>query len=264
MRSMINRNDRAVVRRILISALILSVGLQAAAMDAAEILAKADESLTGDRVYSLSTMTIYREGRSLPVQKMETYTLTKDGTYMSFSEYVEPERMRGSAFLQIGNDIWVRFATTGRVRKLSSFAKRNATGGSDFSYADMGDGSGGMAQYYRAEITGSERVDGYDCYLLRLEPKEGADDAPYPRLDVYIEKNTFLYRRIDYYEAAAVFKSLHLGDYTESGGRRYPLTAEMRNKVRDSRTVIETQEIEFESPRVKESFFSVEYLESMR
>lgn len=41
----------------------------------------------------------------------------------------------------------VRFGSTGRVRKLTSSARRDSAGGTDFSCADMGEGSDGVPAF---------------------------------------------------------------------------------------------------------------------
>ncbi|MCK5197463.1 MAG: outer membrane lipoprotein-sorting protein, partial [Spirochaetales bacterium] len=116
------------MKKILMSALLLTVfsfGFLAAET-AREIVDRADEAFKGDRVYSTSRMTVYKSGEAQPVQEIESYTMEKGGKTYSLSIYIAPRRMKGTANLMIEDDLWVRFGSTGRTRKLSSSAKKNS------------------------------------------------------------------------------------------------------------------------------------------
>ena len=250
---------------ILISLLtvLISVSQAAFSESADSIVNKADAAFTGERVYSESTMTVYRNGQARPAQSMEGYSMDKGGKTHSLTIYRSPARMKGTAYLMIGDDLWVRFSTTGRVRKMSSSAKKNSAGGSDFSYADMGDGSSGIAEKYEAEFAGETSVDGEACYMVQLNPAAGAD-ALYEKILAYITKNTYRYLKIEYFDAGAKIKTMKLDDYREAGGTYYPFFIEMQSEVKNTRTVIETSAMEFGSSKVNDRLFTVSYLETLR
>lgn len=250
-------------RFILMCMLAVLVSMNAAAQSAEEIVKKADEAFTGNRVYSESTLTIHRSGRTLPVQEMESYGMEIGDDYHSLSIYRAPARMKGTAYLMIGDDLWVRFSSTGRIRKLSSSAKKNAAGGSDFSYADMGEGDQGIGEKYVASMAGEEKVDGSLCFVVELKPKPGRD-APYEKVLAYVERETFRYLKVEYFDAGANIKTMYLSDYRNVDGRDYPYIVKMRSNTKDSRTVVETTKIEFDSSRVNRRLFSTTYLESIR
>ena len=130
------------ITRFSIAAALVLLSLQALnAQDARSIIDKADEAFEMDAVYSRSVLTVYKNGKAQAPQVMEGYALdAADGTARSLSVFREPRRVEGTAYLMLGDDMWVRFASTGRVRKLSSSARKNSAAGSDFSYADMGEG----------------------------------------------------------------------------------------------------------------------------
>ncbi len=248
---------------ILLCALAVLVTGIAAGQSAEEIVERADEAFTGSRIYSESTLTIHRSGRTLPVQEMESYGMEIGGDYHSLSIYRAPARMKGTAYLMIEDDLWVRFSSTGRIRKLSSSAKKNAAGGSDFSYADMGEGNQGIGEKYVASLVGREEVDESMCFVVELTPKSGRD-APYEKVLAYVQTEKYRYLKVEYFEAGANIKTMYLRDYREVNGREYPYIVEMRSNTKDSRTVVETTKIEFDSSRVNRRLFSTAYLESIR
>jgi len=232
-------------------------------LTARQIIERADEAFTGSRLYSTSTLTIYRSGKTLPPQTMESYGMEINGDYHSLTVYRAPARMKGTAYLMIEDDLWVRFSSTGRIRKLSSSAKKNSAGGSDFSYADMGEGNQGIADKYEVALTGEDAVAGTRCHVIDLTPKPG-EDLPYEKVTAYISTDDLRYLKLDYFEAGANIKSMILEDYRQAGDHYYPYLVEMRSNTRDSRTVVETTLIEFDSSRVQQRLFSTAYLETIR
>src|SRR6056297_1521983 len=237
---------RIIKRLSMLCALAVLVTGIATAQSAEEIVKRADEAFTGSRIYSESTLTIHRSDRTLPVQEMESYGMEIGGDYHSLSVYRAPARMKGTAYLMIEDDLWVRFSSTGRIRKLSSSAKKNAAGGSDFSYADMGEGNQGIGEKYVASLVGREEVDESMCFVVELTPKSGRD-APYEKVLAYVEKEKYRYLKVEYFEAGANIKTMYLRDYRTVDGRDYPYIVEMRSNTKDSRTVVETTKIEFDS-----------------
>ena len=189
--------------------------------------------------------------------------MERGGRSQTLTVYRAPRRMQGTAYLMIDDELWVRFASTGRIRRMSSSARTNSAGGSDFSYADMGEGNQGIAFDYEPRLDGEERISGTDCFRIELLPRAGGD-AVYERLVVFISKDEYRYLRIDYYEDGANIKSMHLSEYRETGGVFYPYLIVMESHVRPTRTEIRTEEFVLDSPRVTERLFSVNYLESIR
>ncbi|MCD6396529.1 MAG: outer membrane lipoprotein-sorting protein [Spirochaetaceae bacterium] len=240
---------------------VFSLGFLAA-QTAQEIVDKADTAFQGNRVYSTSTMTVFKSGKAQPVQKMESYTMEKDGKSYSLSIYTAPRRMKGTANLMIEDDLWVRFGSTGRTRKLSSSAKKNSAGGTDFSYADMGDSGQGLSEKYKPILDGEEKVEGQLCYKIILKTKEA--DAPYEKMVVFITKDNYRYIKIDYFESNANIKTMTFYDYRNVDGTDYPFRYIMENHTKPSRTEVDVDIFEIDSTKVKDRLFTTGYLESIR
>lgn len=230
---------------------------------AEEIITKADAPFKNESMYSVSETQITKNGRLMPIQGVESYTLNKDGISMSLSVYKTPKKMKGTAHLMIGDDLWVRFASTGRIRKLSSSAKKNSAGGSDFSYVDMGDGGNGIADNYSVRLVGEEEIREKNCWKLELLPMPH-NDSGYEKLNVYVHKEDYSYIQVDYFEDGANIKTMYLQDYRLVKDILYPYSVIMENHTRDSQTEIVTLELELNSPRVTESLFTQNYLKRIR
>lgn len=246
---------------ITISLLVYAAGFLAA-QSAEDIVKKADQSFEGDRIYSTSTMTIYKSGEAQPVQEIESYTMEKGGKSYSLSIYTAPRRMKGTANLMIEDDLWVRFGSTGRTRKLSSSAKKNSAGGSDFSYADMGEGDQGLSKKYSAKMLGEDTVEKQDCYKIELDAS--MDTAPYEKMVVYISKDSYHYIKIDYFEDNANIKSITFYDYKTVNGTDYPFRYRMESHTKPSVSEVVVETFKVDSPKVQDRYFTTGYLKSIR
>ncbi|MBI9109545.1 MAG: outer membrane lipoprotein-sorting protein [Spirochaetales bacterium] len=232
------------------------------AESAQDIVDRADQAFQGERVYSTSTMTVYKSGEAQPAQEMESFSMEKNGKTYSLSVYLAPRRMKGTANLMIEDDLWVRFSSTGRIRKMSSSAKKNSAGGSDFSYADMGDGGAGLAEKFTTTLTGEEIVEGEPCYVIELKASDS--DAPYEKMIVFITKDNYRYTKIDYFESGANIKSMTFSDYRTINGKDYPFAYVMESHTKPSRTEVIVDIFEVNSSRVQDRYFTSGYLESIR
>jgi hypothetical protein len=231
---------------------------------AREIVDKADEPFRGTKIYSLSEMTVYRSGEARPTLELESYSLREDGKELSLSLYLGPARMKGTAYLMIDNDLWVRFASTGRIRKLSSSAKKNSAGGTDFSYYDMADSGQGFAEDYTMQLDGENaEIRGQRCYQITLTPEPGSD-IPYEKVVCYITRKEYRYLQLEYYQDGARIKTLSFSDYRNQDGRSYPFRYEMENHTKPSRTEVSVKIVEFDSSKVEQSMFSVTYLRRIK
>ena len=248
--------------RTLITGLILSavISLSLPADDAEAIVKQADDLMTSAKTYSESEMTVMRSGSARPTMQVKTYDMRKGDQSYSLVVYKGPAKMRGTAYLTIGNDLWVRFGSTGRIRKLSSSAKKASAGGTDFSYSDMGESGQGVAAKYRAKMGNPDaRYEGTPCWEIHLTPLPNTEGV-YEKLVAFIAKETYHYLRIDYFEAGAAIKSLLLEDYREIGQWSYPAKITMQSHVKPSQTELITNRIEFESLEVRDQYFTTSYL----
>lgn len=244
--------------------IVICLTHMAQAEDALEIVRKADSPFIANKIYSISEMTVYRSGRARPTMEIESFTMDKNDKDYSLNIYKKPAKMKGTAYLMIGDDLWVKFASTGRIRKLSSSAKKNSAGGTDFSYSDMGESSKGISAKYDVAMENRNAwYNGEKCYEISFSPKPGAEGT-YEKLVAYISQKNYHYLKIDYFEDGANIKTLTFSDYREVEGKDYPFQYVMESHTKPSRTEVVTGRVEFNSPRVQERFFYVPYLEKIK
>jgi len=250
------------MKRAIWTAVFVLTSVAMYALDATEIVEKAEAAFLAERIWNLSRMTTYRGERQTREYTFETYSLTDGDETRSLVIYTEPERMRGTAYLSVGDELWVRFASTGRVRMLGSLARRESAGGSDFSYEDLGGGGGMLKSFSVRLVSDRERRDGVPCYEVEFTPLPNSDTA-YDRIVGYIAKDDIRYVAIEYFESGAHTKTMTLGDYRQVGDIDYPFMITMRSEVSSARTEIATLRMEVNPDNLNEDMFTVEYLENM-
>jgi len=166
--------------------------------------------------------------------------------------YIEPRKVRHNAFLikNSGDDIWVYFPRTRRVRKLASHAKKQKAQGSDFSYEDFSGSEEWKTDYKVNRVFSGER----ENYLLVFNPRAGADTG-YDSLKIYVNKLNYYPDRILYYQNRDHLKTLNFKDVKEIQGIPTAMSMRMENHVEDSQTTMRILEMKYDVV-FDEGFFS--------
>ena len=156
--------------------------------------------------------------------------------------YIEPRKVRHNAFLikNSGEDIWVYFPRTRRVRKLASHAKKQKAQGSDFSYEDFSGSEEWKTDYRVKQRSSGER----ENYLLSFTPRIGAETS-YDSLKIYVNKLNYYPDRMLYYQDGVHLKTLNFQDVKEIQGIPTAMSMRMENHAEDSQTTMRILEMEY-------------------
>ena len=119
----------------LLVVLILSVLsiTQIQAQDAIAILNKVDANINSETSIVKSDMIIYGRRNNRTV----TSVGYAEGNSKSFSEYLAPEREKGTKMLKLEDRLWIYSPSTDRTIQLSGHMLKQSVMGSDLSYEDM-------------------------------------------------------------------------------------------------------------------------------
>jgi len=188
--------------------------------------------------------------------KMEQEIITSSNikrvfTFNYFSEdkgknvlirYIEPRKVRHNAFLikNSGEDIWVYFPRTRRVRKLASHAKKQKAQGSDFSYEDFSGSEEWKTNYRVKQRPSGERKN----YLLTFNSKMGTETS-YDSLKIYVNKLNYYPDRMLYYQDGVQLKTLYFQDVQEIQGIPTAMSMRMENHLENSKTTMRILEMEY-------------------
>lgn len=209
-----------------------------------EILDKSEANDSFKTMVSVNTEEVYRADGTVRTSVMKAYA--KNGSEMMLMEYLEPKRIQGMKVLMLndGDDIWFYSNRTNRVRKIASHQKKQSANNSDFSYDDMS--MSDNRKDYDYSLFGEEAMDGKECYKIEFKAKE--KDQTYSRFFLWIDKSNFLASAAEFYdENDNLWKSLTVTDIKKVQGYWTAGEVEMKDILKDSRTVIRTDEIEYDT-----------------
>ena len=166
--------------------------------------------------------------------------------------YTEPRKVKNNAFLikNNGDDIWVYFPRTRRVRKLASHAKKQKAQGSDFSYEDFSGSENWETDYNVSRSESGER----ETYLLIFTRKENVD-VSYERQKIYVDKRNYYPQRIEYFQDNEHVKTLTFSDVVELQGYPTAQTMTMTNHIEESQTQMRILDMEY-NVQFDEGFFT--------
>jgi outer membrane lipoprotein-sorting protein len=172
-------------------------------------------------------------------------TLYKEGTG-SFIEMTAPARSRGLRFLEKGDSLYM-YNPKSNSRRPLRLSPEQSFQGTVFSNNDVSD-----QQYtddYSATLEDEIEIEHPDfgtlaCRILNAVAKR--PEAPYGRIEIYIDMANLRPLRFDYYaKSGMLFKSMLLKDYRQMAGKLRPGVMHMDSFELDgawSEVIIESME----------------------
>jgi outer membrane lipoprotein-sorting protein len=206
------------MKKVVVVLLGLGISVSLLAQDAKTILAKVDQNMASrNRVFE-SSMIVHgkRASRSMTAR---SYSV---GEQKSFTEYLSPEREKGTKMLKLGNQLWIYSPSTDRTILISGQMLRQSVMGSDLSYEDMMEDSK-LTEKYKAENTGTEEIDGRKCFVLELTAVVA--DINYFKRKTWIDCERFVPLKEELYaKSGQLLKRTTLSGVRQVQGRWFPTT----------------------------------------
>lgn len=233
---------KIIFKTFTIITLFASVCLGAESAD--DIIRKVDERQKSDSEVSELSMIVIDDISNLSdtkVFKLESFSRSDKESELSVFFFREPRRLSGMAILTRDDGQWVYFPSTGRVRLLSGAARGgsiNGVGG-DFSYEDLGSGDWGDKYSFSLKETNELK------WILEGVPLD--DEITYSRILMEVGRADYIPKRIEFYKSSSSpEKTLIVREVQSFNGRLNPSYIEMENPAKNSRTIIEIHNIEFD------------------
>lgn len=237
----------------LITILLLTCSLMTVSAqypDGKQLLDRIDRNMSSENRIFTSSMIIYGR-RTTHTVKMKTWTA---GEKKSFTEYLFPAREQGTKMLKLEDQLWIFSPSTDRIIQIAGHMLRQPVMGSDLSYEDLMEDNRLQGQY-DARVTGTEVIDGNQCWVVEL--KAVVPEIAYQGMKLWVdqEKNIPL-REEMYAKSGTLLKRTELSDVQRIGNRWYPRKILFRDMLRDGKgTEFLIEDIEFNVP-IPEHIFS--------
>jgi outer membrane lipoprotein-sorting protein len=208
------------MRRIIFSViniLFISITISAQTPSGSDILKQVDKNLIFDKAETVTTMIIHGRSGTRTVKSINWI----EGKEKAFVEYTDPARERGQKMLKLGDQLWNYMPEpTDRIITISGHLLRQSVMGSDMSYEDITENRK-LIDMYNAKVTGSEKINGRDCYVLELTAK--VDDINYYSRKVWVDKERWLPLKEERYaKGGKPLKKIEILDVFRVENRWYP------------------------------------------
>jgi len=226
---------------------------------AKEIVQKADEKLRGLSSEATLSMQIVRPDWNRTIE-MKTWAVGEDYSLMLITA---PARDKGTAILKREKEIWNWQPTIERVIKLPPSMMMQSWMGSDFTNDDLVKQSSIVVDYTHA-LAGEEEIDGLNCWVVELTPKEDAA-VVWGKIKMWIDQSEYLQLKVEFYdEDDFLINTMHGKDVKELGGRTITTTMELIPAEKEGHTtILQYQDIKFDV-KIDPNFFSVQNMKRVR
>jgi outer membrane lipoprotein-sorting protein len=239
---------------------LISAAACAQSLNATEIVRRAQEKVNGLSNKGTMKMTIVRPGWTREVT-MKSWSLGTD-FYMIY--ITSPAKDAGQVFLKRYNDMWNWMPSINRMIKIPPSMMGQSWMGSDFTNDDLVK-MNSMVDDYQHQITGSEVIGGYDCYIIEFIPKPEAA-VVWGKILVWISKNEYYELQAEYYDEDNVLaNSMKASDIRQMGDRMLPSRMVMIPRDTEKighETRLEMMDTQF-NIRIEEDFFSQQNMKTV-
>lgn len=226
---------------------------------AVEIIQKAFDLVNGQTNSAEMEMKIVRKKweRSL---KFKSWA---KGTEYSMVYITYPAKEEGQVFLKHKREMWNYIPAIERMVKIPPSMMMQSWMGSDLTNDDLVNASSIITDYSHALVK-EEQVQGYDCYVIELVPKE---DAPvvWGKILSWISKKGYMTLRNEYYDEDGYLTNTEtLSNIKNVGDRVMPTRYEIiPHDKPGQKTVMEFTKIKFNVP-LDEGFFSIQNMKRVK
>jgi len=225
---------------IFILGLIVFGSLHAQFPDGKKILMRIDQNLISENRHYSSSMIIH--GRRTKITfKLKTWTA---GTKKSFTEYLFPVREQGTKMLKLDDQLWIYSPDADRVIQIAGHMLQQSVMGSDLSYEDLMEDNR-LVDQYNAKVTGTEIIDGRNCWIIELTAF--VPDVAYHVKKLWVDQEWDIPLREEMYaKSGTLLKKSQLSDIQRIGERWYPRKIIFKDMLKEGMgTELIIDEIEF-------------------
>jgi len=228
-------------------------------LTAYDIVKKANDKATGITSQGTMKMTIVRPDWSREV----TMKSWSKGTQYYMIYITEPVRDKGQVFMKRDRDMWNWMPGINRMIKLPPSMMGQSWMGSDFTNDDLVR-MNSILEDFTHKITGSEKIQDFDCYVIELTAKPEAA-VVWGKIKMWISKEEYYELRGEYYdEDGKLVNDMVSSNIRQMGDRKLPSKTVMTPVDKPgNQTILEMLDVIFNKP-IEDNFFSQQNMKNVR
>ncbi len=228
--------------------------------DATEILEESEERIRGIKSsYTEMIITVVRPKWSKEM-KMKGWSIGED---YFVSVVTAPAKEKGVVFLKRENEVWNYLPSIERTIKLPPSMMMQNWMGTDFTNDDLVQRSS-ITDDYTNTIIGEENVEGLDCWIIQLIPKEDAA-VVWGKLVMWIDKKDYMQLRTEFFDEYEDMVNIMTSKMIKSfDGKKLPSVIEFIPLDKEGKkTIIERLVWKFDID-INQRFFMSNYMRNLR
>jgi outer membrane lipoprotein-sorting protein len=226
---------------------------------ALDVITRSNQLMRGESSYSEITMQIIRPKWDRTV----SLKVWSKGNDYSLLYITAPAKEKGQVFLKRNKEMWNWVPSIERMIKIPPSMMMQSWMGSDFTNDDLVKESS-IVDDYSHTLLGSEKLDGYDCFMIELVPDE---DAPvvWGKIISWVSKEGYIPLKNEYYdEDEYLVNTEHMTDIKDVGDRVMPTRFELIPAEKEgNKTVMVFDNIRF-NIAIENDFFSIQNMKRIR
>ena len=207
------------------------------------ILDKVDKNMSAKTRVLTASMEVGSE-RTKRTMVSKTYG---EGDHKAYTEYLAPAREKGTKMLKLDNQLWIYSPSTDRTIQISGHMLRQSVMGSDLSYEDMMNDKP-LLEQYKAEVTGTESVDGRQCWIITLTAI--LQEVNFYTRQMWVDTERYVPLKEDLFaRSGKLLKRITFSNVQKLQGRWYPMAFVYKDMLKEGTgTKMTIQEIQLDAP----------------
>jgi len=185
----------------------------------------------------------------------QTHRLGSYGDSKMVLRFTAPAEVKGVGLLVMNHpdrasDQWMWTPAVGRDRRIALQDRSTRFFGTDFSFEDLEERD---VNQFDFKLTGEEAVDGVPCWRIEARPRQ-TKSSQYTLSRIWIRKDNYVAAQYDNLLKDQVVRRLHQTDIRQVQGVWTACRLEMTDLRRNSRTILRTDKLEYNTPMNADDF----------
>ena len=170
------------------------------------------------------------------------------GDSKSILRFVAPAEVKGVALLVLNHpdrasDQWMWTPELARDRRIALQDRSTRFFGTDFSFEDLEERDVNQNDY---TLLGEETIDGKPCWKIESKPKQ-TKSSQYSKVVSWIRQDLYVAAKLEMYSKSEVVRKLEYRRVEKVQNIWTPLELEMTDAKKNSRTLLKTEKLEYNS-----------------
>jgi len=233
---------------------ILTCG-RSIAQDPRSIVEEAQKRATSMSQRYEGTLQVIDEKTKVTIKRWQYDRIGSHGMSKSVLRFVAPAEVKGVALLVVNHpdrssDQWMWTPAIARERRIAMQDRSGRFLGTDFSFEDLEERDTSQFSY---KLLAQEQIDGAMCWKIETRPKQ-TKVSQYTYSMVWIRQDNYVLVQIENYGKAKLVRRGKYSDIQRVQNIWTPQTIEMFDAVRNSRTVLKLEKLQYNIPMKDEDF----------